>query len=203
MKRTLIRTSLALLLVPAAMMSTTLGAASGQCARDRAGGQAARHGLHRRSHLGRGPRPDQGRDDDGDHRHRGHRAEGPAHGRRRAQVRHGVRPPTRSRARIGKTLVAPVVTYVPEGSWENIGGHMAQARHDHAARRSLRRAARQRRPQPQGRRLQDDPVPRRVGRQPHRHAHGGRAAERAVEGRARRAYWIDDYYTKAHADQNT
>src|ERR1044072_3730199 len=27
---------------------------------------------------------------------------------------------------IGKTLVAPVVTYVPEGSWENIGGHMAK-----------------------------------------------------------------------------
>ncbi|HEV8346906.1 MAG TPA: creatininase family protein, partial [Vicinamibacterales bacterium] len=25
---------------------------------------------------------------------------------------------------LGKTLVAPVVTYVPEGSWENIGGHM-------------------------------------------------------------------------------
>ena len=27
---------------------------------------------------------------------------------------------------IGKTLVAPIVTYVPEGSWENIGGHMAK-----------------------------------------------------------------------------
>src|SRR6266511_6144195 len=27
---------------------------------------------------------------------------------------------------IGKTLMAPVVTYVPEGSWENIGGHMAK-----------------------------------------------------------------------------
>jgi creatinine amidohydrolase/Fe(II)-dependent formamide hydrolase-like protein len=27
---------------------------------------------------------------------------------------------------LGKTLVAPVVTYVPEGSWENIGGHMAK-----------------------------------------------------------------------------
>src|SRR5882672_3261293 len=26
---------------------------------------------------------------------------------------------------IGRTLVAPIVTYVPEGSWENIGGHMA------------------------------------------------------------------------------
>ena len=72
---------------------------------------------------------------------------------------------------MGKTLVAPVVTYVPEGSWENIGGHMAQARHDHAAGRSIRRSARQRRPQPQGRRLQEDLVRRRVRRQPHRHAH--------------------------------
>src|SRR6185295_2487786 len=27
---------------------------------------------------------------------------------------------------IGRALVAPVVTYVPEGSWENIGGHMAK-----------------------------------------------------------------------------
>src|SRR5215213_10581203 len=27
---------------------------------------------------------------------------------------------------MGKTLVAPVVTYVPEGSWENIGGQMAK-----------------------------------------------------------------------------
>src|SRR5262245_66032466 len=27
---------------------------------------------------------------------------------------------------LGKTLVAPVVTYVPEGSWENPGGHMAK-----------------------------------------------------------------------------
>ena len=27
---------------------------------------------------------------------------------------------------IGKTLVAPVMTYVPEGSWENPGGHMGK-----------------------------------------------------------------------------
>ena len=27
---------------------------------------------------------------------------------------------------LGKTLVAPVITYVPEGSWENPGGHMAK-----------------------------------------------------------------------------
>ena len=88
---------------------------------------------------------------------------------------------------LGKTLVAPVVTYVPEGSWENPGGHMAQAGHDHAARRSVRRAAGERRPQPEGRRLQDHPVPRRVRRQPQRHADGRRQAERAVEGQRREA----------------
>src|SRR6188472_81363 len=27
---------------------------------------------------------------------------------------------------LGKTLVAPVIAYVPEGSWENPGGHMAK-----------------------------------------------------------------------------
>src|SRR5262245_64555099 len=27
---------------------------------------------------------------------------------------------------IGRTLAAPVVTYVPEGSWENPGGHMTK-----------------------------------------------------------------------------
>ena len=43
---------------------------------------------------------------------------------------------------------------------------------------------------------------RRVGRQPHRHADRRREAERALEGRGARAFWIDDYYTKAHADQN-
>ena len=27
---------------------------------------------------------------------------------------------------LGKTLVAPIITYVPEGSWENTGGHMGK-----------------------------------------------------------------------------
>src|SRR5688500_20280688 len=27
---------------------------------------------------------------------------------------------------LGKTLVAPVITYVPEGSWENPSGHMGK-----------------------------------------------------------------------------
>ena len=34
---------------------------------------------------------------------------------------------------LGKTLVAPVITYVPEGSWENPDWPHGQAGHDHAA----------------------------------------------------------------------
>ena len=104
---------------------------------------------------------------------------------------------------LGKTLVAPVVTYVPEGSWENPAGHMAQAGHDHAARRSLRRAARQRRPQPEGRRLQDHPASSASPA-----ATATACASRPTKlnelwkGSDARAFWIDDYYTKAHADQN-
>ena len=43
---------------------------------------------------------------------------------------------------LGKTLVAPVITYVPEGSWENPRRSHGQARHHHAAGGSVRRAAR-------------------------------------------------------------
>ena len=43
---------------------------------------------------------------------------------------------------LGKTLVAPVITYVPEGSWENPGGHMGKPGTITLARGSLRRAAR-------------------------------------------------------------
>ena len=58
-----------------------------------------------------------------------------------------------------------------------------QARHDHAARGSVRRAARLRGPQPQVGRLQDHPLPRRVGRQSYRHANGRQPLERDVERR--------------------
>src|SRR5262245_46377374 len=27
---------------------------------------------------------------------------------------------------VGRTLVAPIITYVPEGSWEAVGGHMGK-----------------------------------------------------------------------------
>ena len=51
---------------------------------------------------------------------------------------------------IGKTLVAPVVTYVPEGSWEQIGRSHGQARNYHTSRGSIYRTAHERRPQPEG-----------------------------------------------------
>ena len=139
--------------------------------------------------------------DDRDHRHRGHRAEGPAHGRRRAQVRHDLRR-RQDCAQPRPTLVAPVVTYVPEGSWDPPTGHMGKPGTITLARGSLRGPARARRPQPQGRRVYDRPLPGRVGRQPHRHAHRRREAEHAVAGSAK-AIWVDDYYTKAHREQET
>ena len=87
---------------------------------------------------------------------------------------------------LGKTLVAPVVTYVPEGSWENTGGHMGKPGtitlpEDRfvellvSAGRSLKAGG-----------FKTILLPRRVGRQPHRHADGRREAERAVEGRGAR-----------------
>ena len=71
---------------------------------------------------------------------------------------------------LGKTLVAPVVTYVPEGSWENPGGHMSKPGtitlpEDRFVELLVNAGA-----QSEGRRLQDDPPSRRIGRQPDRHA---------------------------------
>ena len=159
-----------------------VGAASGVGARHRRRGQGARHGVPRGADLGRSPRSDQGRHDQRHHRHRGHRAEGPAHGGRRAQVRHGVhRRQDRARdrqdaGRAGRDLRARRQLGEP-------GGHMAKpgtiTLPDDRFVELLVNAG----PQPEGRRLQDHPVHRRVGRQPQRHADRGREAERAVEGR--------------------
>jgi creatinine amidohydrolase len=104
---------------------------------------------------------------------------------------------------IGKTLFAPVVTYVPEGNWENPTGHMAK---------------------PGTITLPDDRFTELL-------VHAGRSLKAGgfktilfigesggnrngmrdaamklndlwkAEGIAR-AFWIDDYYTKSHAEQN-
>ena len=103
---------------------------------------------------------------------------------------------------LGKTLVAPVVTYVPEGSWENPGGHMAK---------------------PGTITLPDDRFVELLVNAGKSLKAGGfttilligesggnrngmrMAAEKLNElwkGAGARAFWIDDYYTKGHADQN-
>jgi len=103
---------------------------------------------------------------------------------------------------MGKTLVAPVVTYVPEGSWEQIGGHMAK---------------------PGTITLPDDRFVELLVNAGKSFKAGGfkkiwfigesggnrngmrDAATKlnALWNGAATAYWVDDYYTKAHAEQNT
>ena len=103
---------------------------------------------------------------------------------------------------LGKTLVAPVITYVPEGSWDSAGGHMGKPGtitlpEDRFL--ELLMAA--------GRSLKSggfktilylgDSGGNRTGMR--------NAATRLTElwkGEAR-AIWIDDYYTKSHNEQAT
>ena len=75
---------------------------------------------------------------------------------------------------IGKTLVAPVVTYVPEGSWENPGGHMAKPGTITLPDDRFVELLVERRTQPEGGRVHDDSLDRRVRRQSQRHADGRR-----------------------------
>jgi creatinine amidohydrolase len=102
---------------------------------------------------------------------------------------------------LGKTLVAPVITYVPEGSWDNPGGHMTKPGtitlpEDRfvellvAAGRSLKSGG-----------FKTILLLGESG--------GNRTGMRTAalglnelwKGEAK-AYWVDDYYTKSHADQN-
>src|SRR3954447_5545460 len=104
---------------------------------------------------------------------------------------------------LGRTLVAPVVTYVPEGSWENPGGHMTKpgtiTLPDDRFAELLVNA---------GRSLKAGGFKTIlfIGE-----SGGNRNGMRdaavklndlwKAEGTAR-AFWIDDYYTKSHAEQN-
>jgi creatinine amidohydrolase len=103
---------------------------------------------------------------------------------------------------IGKTLVAPVVTYVPEGSWENPGGHMTKpgtiTLPDDRFVELLVNA---------GRSLKAGGFTTvlLVGESGGNRNGMRMAAEKLNElwrGSGARAFWIDDYYTKGHADQN-
>jgi creatinine amidohydrolase/Fe(II)-dependent formamide hydrolase-like protein len=102
---------------------------------------------------------------------------------------------------LGKTVVAPVVTYVPEGSWENPGGHMTKpgtiTLPDDRFVELLVNA---------GRSLKaggfttilflGESGGNRTGMRT-RHAKLNELWKRRGA-----AFWIDDYYTKSHADQN-
>jgi creatinine amidohydrolase/Fe(II)-dependent formamide hydrolase-like protein len=103
---------------------------------------------------------------------------------------------------MGKTLVAPIVTYVPEGSWENIGGHMAKpgtiTLPEERFVDLLVNA---------GRSLKAGGFKRiwLIGESGGNRTGMRSAAEKlnAMWNGAATAYWVDDYYTKAHAQQNT
>ena len=103
---------------------------------------------------------------------------------------------------MGKTLVAPVVTYVPEGSWENIGGHMAKPGTITLPEErfvDLLVSA--------GRSLKAGGFKKIwfIGESGGNRTGMRTAAEKlnALWNGAATAYWVDDYYTKAHAEQNT
>src|SRR6266545_7817739 len=102
---------------------------------------------------------------------------------------------------LGKTLVAPVVTYVPEGSWENPAGHMTKPGtitlpEDRFVELLVNA----------GRSLKAGGFTTilLIGE-----SGGNRTGMRTAATRlndlwkgSARAFWIDDYYTKSHADQN-
>jgi creatinine amidohydrolase len=103
---------------------------------------------------------------------------------------------------LGKTLVAPVVTYVPEGSWDNIGGHMAKpgtiTLPDDRFAELLVNAAR-------SLKAGGFKTILLIGESGGNRNGMRTAADRLNElwkGSDTRAFWIDDYYTKGHADQN-
>ena len=102
---------------------------------------------------------------------------------------------------LGKTLVAPVIAYAPEGSWERPTGHMAKPGtitlpEDRFIELLLMT----------GRSLKSSGFTKILflGESGGNRTGMRSAAEKLNElwkGEAT-AYWIDDYYTKSHADQN-
>jgi creatinine amidohydrolase len=101
---------------------------------------------------------------------------------------------------MGRTLVAPIVTYVPEGSWETVTGHMGKPGtitlpEDRFV--ELLVAA--------GRSLKAGGFTHVwfIGESGGNRTGMRTAAEKlnSTWGGAAKAYWVDDYYTKAHRDQ--
>ncbi len=103
---------------------------------------------------------------------------------------------------MGKTLVAPIVTYVPEGSWERPGGHMGKPGtitlpEDRFVELLVMT----------GRSLKAGGFKKILflGESGGNRTGMRTAAEKlnTLWQGAATAYWVDDYYTKAHAQQNT
>jgi creatinine amidohydrolase len=101
---------------------------------------------------------------------------------------------------MGRTLVAPVVTYVPEGSWETVGGHMGKPGtitlpEDRFVDLLVHA----------GRSLKAGGFTRVVflGESGGNRTGMRSAAEQlnALWKGSATAYWVDDYYTKAHREQ--
>ena len=104
---------------------------------------------------------------------------------------------------LGRTLVAPIVTYVPEGSWDTVGGHMGKPGtitlpEDRfvdllvSAGRSLKAGG--------------FTNVLFVGESGGNRTGMRSAAEKLNalwQGSGAKAYWVDDYYTKAHREQET
>ena len=101
---------------------------------------------------------------------------------------------------LGKTLVAPVVTYVPEGSWETAGGHMGKPGTITLPEErfvDLLVSA--------GRSLKAGGFTNVLflGESGGNRTGMRAAAEKlnALWAGSAKALWVDDYYTKAHRDQ--
>ena len=104
---------------------------------------------------------------------------------------------------LGKTLVAPVITYVPEGSWENIGGHMAKPGTITLPEERFVDLL-----VSTGRSLKAGGFKTIyfIGESGGNRTGMRTAAEKLNQlwaAGGAKAYWVDDYYTKSHADQNT
>ncbi len=102
---------------------------------------------------------------------------------------------------LGRTLVAPIITYVPEGSWERVSGHMSKPGtitlpEDRFVELLVHA----------GRSLKSggfttillvgESGGNRTGMQT------AAATLNELWRGAARAFWIDDYYTKSHTEQN-
>jgi creatinine amidohydrolase len=105
---------------------------------------------------------------------------------------------------LGKTLFAPVVTYVPEGSWDNPTGHMAKpgtiTLPDARFTELLVNA---------GRSLKAGGfktilfIGESGGNRNGMRDAAAKLTDLWKAGGEARAFWIDDYYTKSHTEQNT